>query len=601
MKSFLKMLLASCLGVFLAMFLVWAMTIGILVAVLSNIGNTKNIYTLSDNTVLQLDLDGIIIDRHSKDFVPGLFGSTENTTGLDDILKAINTAKENEKILGIYLKIGNLSAGAANVEPIRNALNDFKESGKFVFAYADFYSQNAYYLSSIADVIAMNPQGMLMFHGLATNTQFSKGLYEKLGIRFEVFRVGAFKSAIEPMTETQMSDASRKQTDSYVNCIWTYLLNGISESRGISVDNLNIYADEYMSFSAPQKSIEYKLVDTLIYVTDVNDFIKNIAGLTPSEKIRYATVSNINSIPEKKSFVTQDKVAVLYAEGPIMHGKSRGFAPIIGNMITDYEYVKELRSLKNDENVKAVVFRINSPGGSAYASEQIWNAVEQLKQEKPVIVSMGNVAASGGYYIACGANYIVAEPTTITGSIGVFGLIPEGVEMHNKLGLTFDGVKTNKHSDMNATSSLPLISSLIRPYNDEERWLLQSYVNRIYDVFLSRCARGRMMTNAEIDSIGQGRVWTGTQALQIGLIDRLGSLDDAIEIAAQHAQLIKYEVEVFPKVKDKFTRLVEEMMSANMKSTLIKSLLGDEVYRQYIISNNKIAPMDFVQAIMMVE
>ncbi len=601
MKSFLKMLLASILGVFIAMFLVWIISMGMLVGMLSSLGGSKPVYTLNDHTVLQLDLNGSIEDREPADYMSGLFSSSEKSSGLDDILKAIKAAKENDKVLGIYLKNGGLSAGTATLEPIREALVDFKESGKFVVAYGDYYRQGAYYLSSVADKIIMNPQGMFMFHGMAANMQFNKGLYDKLGIKYQVFKVGTFKSAVEPYIDTKMSDANREQVTSYMGSIWSHLLAGISESRGITIDNLNRYADEYMDYSAPEKSVEYGLVDTLMYAPDVKEYIKKLVGVDSVGGVKYASISNINSIPNKKVKTTKDKIAVLYAEGMILPGEYKGFSPFLGNLITDEEYVKELGKLKDNKDVKAVVFRVNSPGGSAYASEQIWRAVTELKKVKPVIVSMGDVAASGGYYISCAADQIVAEPTTITGSIGVYGLIPEGEEMHKKIGLTFDGVKTNKHSDMNASSSIPFLGAAVKPYNDEERQVMQAFVNRTYDVFLTRCAAGRSKTKEAIDAIGQGRVWTGSQAMQNGLVDKLGNLNDAVKIAAERAQVTDYDVASYPKKKDPLTQLMEELMGGGVKASLVRSFLGDDVYKQYLLTNGKTSPVDFVQALMIPE
>jgi len=308
--------------------------------------------------------------------------------------------------------------------------------------------------------------------------------------------------------------------------------------------------------------------------------------------ITFASVSKINSVPTKKAKVSKNKIAVLYAEGDIVPGESRSYGVLSSNFITDDEYVKELGKLKDDKNVKAVVFRINSPGGSAYASEQIWHAVTELKKEKPVIVSMGDVAASGGYYIACAADMIFAEPTTITGSIGGFALIPEGVELYKKIGLSFDGVKTNKYSDMN-------VSGIgFKPYTNEERQIIQGYVDRFIDVFYTRCADGRSKTKEEIDAIGQGRVWTGVQALQNGLVDRLGGLDDAIKIAAERAQIKDYEINTYPKIKDPLTKLMEELTGGNVKANMIKSFLGEEVYKQYMLANRKVMPLDLVQALM---
>ena len=595
MKSFLKMLLASILGVFIAMIFVWIISMAMMVGMLSGLGGQKTVYSLSDNTVLQLDLSGSISDRESMDIMSGMFGSSDKSTGLDDILKAIQTAKENDKVLGVYVKVGSMSAGFATLEPIRKALIDFKESGKFVVAYGDNYTQAAYFVASTADKVVLNPQGMLMLRGMAVNLQFSKGLWDKLGIKYEVFRVGTFKSAVEPFTETKMSDANREQVISYMNSIWSHLLEGISESRGVTVEKLNLYADEFMNFSAPENSVNYGLIDTLMYAPDINCYIKKIAGLDSVAEIKFATVAKINSIPSKKTKFVKEKIAVLYAEGQILSGENKGFSPMMQNMITDVEFVKELRKLKDDKNVKAVVFRVNSPGGSGYASEQIWREVVELKKEKPVIVSMGDYAASGGYYISCGADYIVAEPTTLTGSIGGFALFPEGVEFHKKIGLTFDGVKTNKYSDMLAASTLT--GTKTNPFNAEERQIIQAYTNRFVDVFYTRCADGRSKTKEEIDAIGQGRVWTGSQALENGLIDRLGNLDDAIKIAAERAELSQYDVNAYPKKRDIFTQLMEELMGGNVKATLIRSFLGDDVYRQYLIANKEIVPMDIIQAL----
>ena len=599
MKSFLKMLLASILGVFVAMFFVFFISMVMMVGMLSSVGGSKTMYTLSDNTVLQLDLNGSIDDRESSDYLSGLFGGFEKSTGLDDLLKAIRIAKENDKILGIYIKNGSPLTGAASIatlEPIRKALVDFKESGKFVVTYGDYYQQSAIYLSSVADKVIMNPQGMFMWQGLSANLQFSKGMYEKLGIKYEVFKVGTFKSAVEPYTETKMSAANREQVTSYMNSIWSHLLTGISKGRGISVDNLNRYADEYMTYSAPGKSVEYGLVDTLMYAANVKDYLKKLAGVDGDAELKFATVAKINSIPAKKLKTNKDKIAVLYAKGQIFTEDFKKLSPFAGDMITDETYVKELGKLKDDKNVKAVVFRVNSPGGSAYASEQIWRAITELKKEKPVIVSMGNLAASGGYYISCAADVIVAEPTTITGSIGGFSLVPEGVELHKKLGLTFDGVKTNKYSDLHAASSL--LGLGVKSFTDEERHIIQAYVDRFVDVFYTRCADGRSKTKEEIDAVGQGRVWTGIQALENGLVDRLGSLDDAVKIAAERAQLTEYDVASFPKIRDPFTQVMEELMGGGVKAALVRSFLGDDIFAQYMLGRVKLPPVDFIQALM---
>ena len=596
MKTFFKMFFASCLGVFIAMFLIFIVAMVMMVGLLSGLGSSKTVYTLSDNTVLQLDFSGSISDRESTNYMSGLFIGSDKSAGLDDILKAIKTAKENDKICGIYIKSGILATGYANLEPIRKALVDFKESGKFVVAYGDYFTQEAYYASAMADKIILNPQGMFMLSGITATMPFLKGTFDKLGIKQEVFRVGTFKSAVEPYTETKMSDANREQVSSYTNSIWSHLLAGISESRGITVDNLNRYADEYMTFSASAKSVEYGLVDTLMYAPDVKDYIKKLAGVDSIGEVKYATVSNINSVPSKRLKINKDKIAILYAEGVIVSGDSKDFGPFAGDMITDVEYVKELGKLKDDKNVKAVVFRVNSPGGSAYASEQIWRAVTELKKEKPVIVSMGDYAASGGYWISCAADLILAEPTTLTGSIGGFARFPEGVEMFKKIGVSWDGVKTNKYSDME--NACAITGAKVKPFSADERLIIQAYVNRFVDVFYTRCADGRSKTKEEIDAIGQGRVWTGSQALQIGLVDELGSLDDAVKIAAERAELTNYDVNSYPKKKDPFTQIMEELMGGNVKASLLRSFLGDEVYKQYMMAHGKTMPLELVQALM---
>jgi protease-4 len=594
MKDFLKMFFASVLGVLVAMGIVWFISIVMIIGVLASLGNSTPAYVLNNNTVFQLDLDGSINERKSNDVMTGLLsGGSEKSYGLDDILKAIKTAKENDKICGIYIKTGSLSAGYATLEPIRKALLDFKQSGKFVIAYGDYYRQSAYYITSVADKVIMNPQGMFMLHGMAANLEFYKGTLDKLGVKMEVFRVGTFKSAVEPFTETKMSEANREQVNSYVNSIWSHILAGISDSRGITVENLNRFADEYMDFSDPAISVEYGLVDELMYAPQVKDYIKNFAGLSEDAEIKFATLSNINSIPSINQRYTKDKIAVLYAEGQIFSGESKRYQYLGENVITDEEYVKELGRLKDDKEVKAVVFRVNSPGGSAYASEQIWHAVTELKKEKPVIVSMGNYAASGGYYIACAADMIVAEPTTVTGSIGGFSLIPDGVELYKKVGLSYDGVKTNTFSDLGASSYF----GTVKAFEPEERRIIQAYTNRFIDVFYSRCADGRSKTKEEIDAIGQGRVWTGSQALQNGLVDRLGSLDDAVKIAAEHAQIADYDINTYPKKKDPFTLLMEDMMGGSVKAGLVRSFLGDDVYRQYMLVNGRKSQLDMLQAL----
>lgn len=596
------MLLASVLGVFIAMFFVWIISIGMLVGVLSGLGGSRQAFTLTDNTVLQIDLNGTLSDRESSDYFSGLLGGSNNSIILDDLLKAIGTAQENDKIRGIYLKNASLSSGIASLEPVRRALADFKGSGKFIVAYGDYYTQECYYLSSVADRVVMNPNGMFDLHGLAANIQFEKGFYDKLGVKYQVFKVGTFKSAVEPYIETGMSEPNRQQVTSYISSIWSYLLAGLSASRNLSTDELNRYADEYMAYSAPEKSVEYGLVDTLMYERDMEGYLKKIARVDTGADLTYVSASDLNSVSEKiKGKKPEEKIAVLYAEGTITTEESKGFYSLMGGVITDREYVALFNKLKDDANVKAVVFRVNSGGGSAFASEQIWNALVELKKEKPVIVSMGDYAASGGYYISCAADRIVAEPTTLTGSIGIFGIVREGEEMHKKLGLTFDGVSTNRHSSMFASSNVPLLGSAIRPFDSDERRIIQAHVERGYDLFVTRCADGRSKTKANIDSIGQGRVWTGAQALELGLVDELGGLDVAVKIAATHAQLPDYDVVTYPEKKDAFALLMESLAKGGIKAHLVKNFLGEEMYRHYMVDRGQPAPADFLMALMATE
>jgi protease-4 len=598
MKSFLKMLLASTLGVIIAGIVLYLIMFVALISVVSSMGSSP-VHVLKNETVLTIDLTGSINDRvNSNPF--DIINQGSKKYGLNDIVSAIKKAKDNEKVKGIYLKGGLLSAGFASAEQIRNELKSFKESGKFVIAYGEDFTQNAYFIASVADKIFMNPGGILDFRGLSSNIQYEKGFYEKLGIEWQVFKVGTFKSAVEPYIQDKMSDANREQATSFLNDIWASLLKEISESRGVSVEQLNRYADELISRSDPQVIVDKKLIDGLKFPDEVETYLKEQLGLKEDDKLELASVNNMKSVKASMTDKTgKEKIAVLYAEGLIINEAMPSLLSF-GDFIVAKDYVKEINKLKKDENIKAVVLRVNSPGGSAFASEQIHHAIKALNAVKPVVVSMGTYAASGGYYISSGARKIVAEPTTITGSIGIFGLIPSGAQLAKKIGTTYDHVSTNKFSDFGSqTISIPYLGfglALARPLNAEESTFIQAYIERGYDIFLSRCAEGRGKTKEEIDAIGQGRVWTGNQALNIGLIDKLGGIDDAVEIAAELAEIENYSLKEYPAQKDLFSQFFETSVD-DIKVGIVEKIKGKENYRMKQ-SMESWSKFDFRQAIL---
>jgi protease-4 len=586
MKSFFKMMFASTLGVIIASVILFFFSFIIFIGIAVSFGSSPP-YLLQQGSVLKVDLNGIINERKNPNPLDFLFeGSSFTTYGLNDILSAIKKAKDNEKISGIYLSAGQTFSGYATMEPIRKALLDFKESGKFIIAYGENFNHRSYYVASVADEIFMNPQGGIDFRGLATSIQFNKGILEKGGIEMQVYKVGTYKSAVEPYIQNKMSDANRKQATSFLNDIWENLLKGISESRGISVEQLNRYADECLIFAHPQTIVDYKLIDGLKYSDEVEAYLKEKLSLDKDAKLKIAGVQDLKTVPEGKKKISHDKIAVLYAEGEIVSDYVPGFYS--ENNISAKEYVKELNKLKEDQTVKAVVFRVNSPGGSGYASDQILHAVKELRNVKPVVVSMGDYAASGGYYISCAASKIISEPTTLTGSIGVFALIPNGAQLAKKMGASYDGVSTNRHSNFaDDVLSIPLLGIGLlpaRPLNQEEGMMIQAYVERFYDVFLTCVAEGRGKTKDEVDIIGQGRVWTGNQALNLGLVDELGNIDDAIQSAAGLAGITDYSIDEYPEQKDFFLSLLEES-TESISARLTKNFIGKETFEQKRILN----------------
>lgn len=575
MKEFFKSLLASILGCSIVLGICFLIFFIVLAAM-----SAKESYTLKDNTVLTLKLEGILSERVEEEnpLLAMLNQNSEPQIGLDDIVSSIKKAKENDKIKGIYINAGAFSASSASLKEMRDQLVDFKESGKFIVAYSDVYTQGCYYLSSVADKLIMNPEGHLDLHGLSASPMFYKGLLDKIGIEMQIFKVGTFKSAVEPFMLDKMSDANREQVSSYIGDMWSTITSEISASRNISVEKLNVITDSLALFKKSEVCVQDGLVDTLMYETGVREYLKTLlTGVEKAKDVRLASVKDMTTVPFENKSKSKDIIAILYAEGSITDGSGT-------DGITSKRFVKELEKLKDNDKVKAVVFRVNSPGGSAYASEQIWKAVTDLKEKKPVVVSMGDYAASGGYYISCNASKIIAQPNTLTGSIGIFGMFPNVEGLTKKVGLTFDNVKTNAHADF---------GDLTRPMRDDEKAILQNYIERGYDLFLTRCSDGRGIDKNSLDSIAQGRVWTGNQALKIGLVDELGGIDKAIEEAAKLANLEDYSLNSFPKKRDFFESFLSDQKE-ELTTRAMKEYLGSDY--QLFKTIKEIKEQDFIQA-----
>lgn len=523
---------------------------------------------------MMLNLNGTLNERSQEIPFDFLMGDEYKSYGMDDILASIKKAKEHEDIKGIYLEATSLNAGVAACQEIRNALKEFKASGKFIVAYSDNYTQGLYYLSSVADKVLMNPQGMIEWNGLSSTPVFFKDLLEKIGVEMQIFKVGTYKSAVEPFISTEMSPANREQINAYLTSIWGQITSDVAESRNVSVEALNTIADRMLMFHPAEESVKCGLVDTLIYKNDVQSYLKTMVGIDKDDSM---PVLGLQDMINVKKNVPKDKsgniIAVYYAYGDIYNSAS---SDINEQSIDATKVIKDLQRLKENKDVKAVVLRVNSPGGSAFASEQIWYAVSELKKEKPVIVSMGDYAASGGYYISCNADTIVAEPTTLTGSIGIFGMFPNAKGLTDKIGLDFDVVKTNQYADF---------GMLNRPMNDGEKGLMQMYVNNGYDLFLTRCSEGRGISKEELDKIAQGRVWTGSKAKELGLVDELGGLDKALEIAIAKAGVDAYTVMNYPAKKSFFDILTSVRPDNYIKARILKSAMG-EFYRPFSVLEN---------------
>lgn len=579
MKDFFKFTLATITGIILTSIVMFVISI---IVVFSMLSSTETETVVKKNSIMMLDLNGSLVERTSDNIFKELFDKEDSTYGLDDILASIKKAKENDDIKGIYIQATSLNANFASLQEIRDALDDFKKNGKFIVAYSDNYTQGMYYLSSVANKVLLNPKGAIEWRGLASQPLFLKGLLEKLGIEMQVFRVGTYKAAVERFSATEMSPANREQVTAYITSIWNEIITDVAASRKISVDSLNNYANRMLMFYPAEQTVKSGMADTLIYKNDVRDYLKQLVEIDKDDDL---AVLGLDEMINVKKNTPKDKsgniIAVYYAFGEIDGGSSSTDEDgIISN-----EVIKDLRKLKEDKDVKAVVLRVNSPGGSAFGSEQIWEAVCQLKKEKPVIVSMGDYAASGGYYISCAADTIVAEPTTLTGSIGIFGLIPNAKGLTDKLGLSFDVVKTHKFADF---------GNIMRGMNTDEQTLLQMYINQGYDLFVSRCAEGRKMSKNEIEKIAEGRVWTGETAKKIGLVDLLGGIDKALEIAVKKAKVEGYTVVGYPDRKNVLQELLNSKPGNYIESRMLKSQLGD-YYNGFSMLKN-LEKADFMQA-----
>ncbi len=578
MLNFLKRLVGSVLTMVISFFIILFVVIGIIVSSSSDADET----TIKNNSVLKINFKGQIIDRGNDEIdIENIINQSEAKVGLNNILSSIEKAKKDDRIKGIYLNVENISASIATLEEIRNKLKEFKDStNKFILSYSEVYGQSAYYISSVADEIYLHPQGMLELKGLAYQGMFFKNTLEKLEIEAQIIRHGKFKSAVEPFMLEKMSKSNRMQVSRFLTSLWGDLTKGMSEGRSLSQKEINSMAQNLLIQEADQ-ALQYNLVDKLAFKDELVDSLKSKLNLTKDQKINFVSLNKYKdvSVKDKKTKYSKNKIAVIYATGEINGGE--GSPESIGSEGLS----KTIREAREDKNVKAIVLRVNSPGGSALASETILREMDLAKKAKPVIVSMGDVAASGGYYIACQADTIVANPTTITGSIGVFGVLMNAKEMmNNKLGITIDTVKTNKHAD---------IGTIFRPLTKIERQIIQNSVENVYNTFISRVSLGRNLSKEYIDSVGQGRVWTGRDALELGLVDVLGGLETAIEISSNMADLQDYRIVNLPKQKDPIEVLLQDLMGEEVRSSIVKKELGD-FYDTYMELKN-INSMDQIQ------
>lgn len=564
MKDFIKNVLATMVGMF-GFFIV----IGVIgmMSIIGMIASGNAAQNVEKNSVFVLNLSGTISEQGSENPLSMFTGDNSLNSGLNDILSSIKKAKANDDIKGIYIEAGALAANYATLQEIRNALADFRKSGKWIVAYGDFYTQGAYYVASVADKVYINPKGIVDWHGIGAQTMFYKDFMAKFGVKWEVVKVGTFKSATETFTEEKMSDANRLQTKTFIDGTWRNVCDAVSKSRGISVDSLNSYADSYLALQATETLVKAKMVDGMMYGDQVKDAVKKMMKLEKGDDIAQLTLNDMLNVKGGK--VEGSEIAVYYAEGDIVQDPKAATMFGNNNYIASRKVCKDLEDLMNDDDVKAVVVRINSGGGDAYASEQMWHQMSELRKVKPVVVSMGDYAASGAYYMSAPASWIVAQPNTLTGSIGIFAVIPDlsGL-VTTKLGVRFDEVKTNRNSTFG--------NLMARPFNAEEKAMLQASVNRGYSLFRQRVAEGRRLPVESVEKIAQGRVWLATDALNIKLVDQLGGIDDAVKKAAQLAKLKDYYTSDYPATASWMDAMLNSMSSSGTYlDEQLRQTLGD--------------------------
>lgn len=571
MKDFIKSVLATMVGIFGFFIVMGVLTMMSIIGMVASSSAAQNV---EENSVFVLNLSGTISDQGTDNPLSLFTGDDSQSTGLNNILSAIKKAKTNDDIKGIYIEAGALITNYATLQEIRNALADFRKSGKWIVAYGDYYTQGAYYVASVANKVYINPKGIVDWHGIGAQTMFYKDFMAKFGVKCEVVKVGTFKSATETFTEEKMSDANRLQTQTFIDGTWQNICTAVSKSRGISIDSLNSYADSYLALQSTEMLMKAKMVDGMMYSDKVKDAVKKMMKLEKDDDIAQLTLSDMLNVKDEK--VEGDKIAIYYASGDIVQDPKA--ATMFGNndYIASRKVCKDLEDLMNDDDVKAVVVRINSGGGDAYASEQMWHQMSELRKVKPVVVSMGDYAASGAYYMSAPASWIVAQPNTLTGSIGIFALIPDFSGLvTTKLGVRFDEVKTNRHSTFG--------NLMARPFNAEETAMLQASVNRGYSLFRQRVADGRHLTIESVEKIAQGRVWLATDALNIKLVDQLGGIDDAVKKAAQLAKLKEYYTSDYPAAASWMDNLLNSMTSSGTYlDAQLRQTLG-ELYQPFTV------------------
>ena len=560
MKDFFKNVFATFVGIFL--FVLVTLLLGF-VCIFGMVLSSESTTEIENNSVLVINLSGPLSERSDKNVMAEFIGNVASGVSLEDVLSGIEKAKTNKNIKGIYIEAGAFVPNSyASLQEIREALIDFKKSHKWIVAYGDSYTQSSYYLASVANDVYLNPQGMLDWHGLSSQRIYLKDMLAKFGVKMQVSKVGTYKSATEMFTEEKMSDADRQQTSTYLNGIWKYLLKGVSESRNIPIAKLNEYADSVITFANPTSYLKMKLIDKLLYTDQVRNEVKKRLGINSDDEIHQISLMDLKAVEPAKG---GSEVAVYYAYGDIVD------SPVSNTSLNQHSIVgkdvcNDLKELMDDDDVKAVVIRVNSGGGSAFASEQMWHQIMELKKVKPVVVSMGGYAASGGYYMSVPANWIVAEPTTITGSIGIFGMFPDFSGLASeKLGIKFDEVKTNKNGTFGST---------MRPLTPDEMRMLQVYIDRGYTTFKNRVAQGRNLTMAQVEAIAQGHVYTGEDALKIKLVDELGGLDKAVKKAAQLAKIDNYYKVSYPSPVNWFDQIFGENVQDNYLNEQLYTSLG---------------------------